>query len=59
MNADPSRCLVIEDSLPGVQGAVAAGMEVLAYSVRGQDKKLATAGGMVMADMKDVIKYLE
>ena len=58
MNADPSRCLVVEDSLPGVQGAVAAGMEVLAYSVRGQDKKLATAGGMVMADMKDVIKYL-
>lgn len=58
MDADPSRCLVVEDSLPGVQGAVAAGMEVLAYSTRGQDKSLANAGGMVISQMKDVIKYL-
>ncbi len=59
MGCDPAQCLVIEDSLPGVQGAVAAGMEVLAYSVRGQDKKLAIAGGMVISSMNDVIKYLE
>jgi len=59
MDCDPARCLVIEDSLPGVKGAVAAGMEVLAYSVRGQDKKLAVAGGMVISSLHDVIKYLE
>ncbi len=59
MGCDPAQCLVIEDSLPGVQGAVAAGMEVLAYSVRGQDKKLAIAGGMVISSMNDVVKYLE
>ncbi|PCI31721.1 MAG: hypothetical protein COB54_09080 [Alphaproteobacteria bacterium] len=59
MDMDPSCCLVIEDSLPGVQGAVAAGMEVLAYSVRGQDKSLATAGGMVFSDMKDILKYID
>ncbi|MCF6214762.1 MAG: HAD family hydrolase [Emcibacter sp.] len=59
MDCDPAQCLVIEDSLPGVQGAVAAGMEVLAYSVRGQDKKLAIAGGMVISSMNDVVKYLE
>lgn len=59
MNIDPARCLVVEDSLPGVQGAVAAGMEVLAYSVRGQDKNLAMAGGMVFSDMKDILKYIE
>ncbi len=59
MGYDPSECLVIEDSLPGVQGAVAAGMEVMAYSVRGQDNSLATAGGMIIQDMRDVIKYLD
>jgi len=58
MDCDPAQCLVIEDSLPGVKGAVAAGMEVLAYSVRGQDKSLAIAGGMVFSNMVDVAKYL-
>ncbi|MBL4801871.1 MAG: HAD family hydrolase [Emcibacter sp.] len=59
MKIDPSCCLVVEDSLPGVQGGVAAGMEVLAYSVRGQDKSLAIAGGMIISDIMDVIKHLE
>ncbi len=58
MDSDPARCLVIEDSLPGVQGAVAAGMDVLAYSVRGQSQRLAIAGGMVISRMDEVIEYL-
>lgn len=58
MDCDPAQCLVVEDSLPGVQGAVAAGMEVMAYSVRGLDDSLARAGGLVFPDMKDVLKYL-
>jgi HAD superfamily hydrolase (TIGR01509 family) len=31
MNASPARCVVIEDSIPGVTGAVAAGMTVLGF----------------------------
>ena len=32
MGASPPRCLVVEDSLPGVQAARAAGMGVLLYA---------------------------
>lgn len=32
MNTDPTRCLVIEDSRPGIAAAQAAGMQVLLYT---------------------------
>jgi beta-phosphoglucomutase-like phosphatase (HAD superfamily) len=31
MNADPAHCIVIEDSIFGVQGAVAAGMTAIGF----------------------------
>jgi HAD superfamily hydrolase (TIGR01509 family) len=59
MDVEPARCLVIEDSLPGIQGGVAAGMEVMAYSVRGEDEKFKKAGGLVFNDMENVLEHIK
>lgn len=58
MQVEPAKCLVIEDSLPGVQGGVAAGMEVIGYSVRGNDEKLKKAGGLVFNNMAGVMGHI-
>ncbi|MDG1995998.1 MAG: HAD family hydrolase [Emcibacteraceae bacterium] len=58
MLVEPARCLVIEDSLPGVQGGVAAGMEVMAYSVRGEDQSFKNAGGLVFKDMAKILEHI-
>jgi len=58
MGVEPAKCLVIEDSLPGVQAAVAAGMEVIAYSVRGNCDKLKKAGGLVFDDMGKISEHI-
>lgn len=58
MEVEPAKCLVIEDSLPGVQGAVAAGMEVVAYSVYGEDESLRKAGGLVFDQMDEILKHI-
>lgn len=57
MGVAPGQALVIEDSVPGVSGAVAAGMNVLAYAAPGCEttghgpETLAAAGGVVFRDM--------
>ncbi|MCY0096679.1 HAD family hydrolase [Hoeflea ulvae] len=51
MDANPANCLVIEDSLPGIQAARNAGMEVLRFTggshLRGIDDDTLTLGGTI------------
>ncbi len=54
MNVQPFDCVVIEDSVPGVQAAQAAGMRALAYAgaTYADREGLAAAGGRLFDDMK-------
>ena len=49
--ADPSACIVIEDSLAGVRAAAAAGMRCLAYVPEGDGIALRQAGALPFSSM--------
>ena len=54
MNEQPFSCVVVEDSVPGVQAARSAGMRALAYAgaPHAHREALAAAGGELFDDMK-------
>lgn len=54
LDLKPGQCVVIEDSVPGVQAAVEAGMRALGYAERSNRDALAAAGAFVFDTMEDL-----
>lgn len=59
MGFDPRSTAVVEDSVPGVQAAVAAGMRALAFTRHTDREELASAGGEPFDDMADLPALLQ
>ncbi|MGD0455917.1 MAG: HAD-IA family hydrolase [Solirubrobacteraceae bacterium] len=54
MNAEPARCVVVEDTPSGVTAAVAAGMRALGYSADSDEAALRGAGAEVVSSLDEV-----
>ena len=57
-NIPPARCIVIEDSLPGVTAAVRAGMIVYGYAAFTPQASLRRAGALPFDTMSELLKIL-
>jgi HAD superfamily hydrolase (TIGR01509 family) len=58
MGVPPERCIVVEDAVPGVQGAVAAGMQVLGFAHESDANELAGAGAVTFDSMRELPSLL-
>jgi HAD superfamily hydrolase (TIGR01509 family) len=54
LDVRPAACVVIEDSLPGVRAAVAAGMTALGFAARADAGALREAGATVFDEMSEL-----
>jgi beta-phosphoglucomutase-like phosphatase (HAD superfamily) len=54
MGAAAERCVVIEDSAPGVEAGVSAGMNVFGYAWHGDDGALRSAGAHIFHRMSEL-----
>lgn len=57
-NVPPERCVVIEDSIPGVTAAVQAGMKVYGHAAFTSSESLKAAGAIPFETMADLKKIL-
>lgn len=57
-NIPPERCIVIEDSLPGVIAGIRAGMRVYGYAAFTSREKLAEAGAIPFQTMDELRETL-
>ncbi len=57
-NIPPSRCIVIEDSIPGVTAGVRAGMKVYGYAAFTSAEMLQAAGAIPFANMMELKSML-
>ena len=60
MGVEPARCAVVEDSVPGVEAALAAGMDVYAYGGGvTAEAKLRRPGATTFAAMAELPELLQ
>jgi HAD superfamily hydrolase (TIGR01509 family) len=55
----PADCVVVEDSVPGVAAAVAAGMRVFGFAARTPSRHLAAAGATIFTHMDQLSGLLD
>jgi HAD superfamily hydrolase (TIGR01509 family) len=58
MGTDPERCVVIEDSVPGVQAGYAAGMTVFGYAPPTQEKAASRRDALLLAGAQRVFEEM-
>jgi HAD superfamily hydrolase (TIGR01509 family) len=58
MDAEPSACVVIEDTSSGVMAAVAAGMRAVGYAADSDERALRNAGAEIICSLDGLPKLL-
>ncbi|WP_139957249.1 HAD family hydrolase [Flavicella sediminum] len=59
MGFKPEECVVIEDSVHGVEAAISGGFEVFGFANSRSEESLKNAGAKVFYQMKDLLALLE